>query len=145
MPHGPAGAPVSLSPELLGQSVRRLRILALLYAFIFFMAGFFPALLFADDRARLFRDPANWVPGVVSIAVALLVWAFTLSKRVPLSIVMNVGLVFEVVSSYGIALAEYLEPARIEHQRLDRPLLGRRVDAALYRGDSRPVRARRCW
>ena len=37
-------------------------------------------------------------------------WAFTLSTRVPLPIVMNAGLGFEVVSSYGIAIAEYLEP-----------------------------------
>jgi serine/threonine-protein kinase len=104
----------SLAPELLGQSVRRLRVLVLLYAFTFFMAGFFPALPFAEDRARLFQNPENWAPGVVSIAMALLVWALTLNRRVPLSIVMNVGLGFEVVSSYGIALAEYLEPARLE-------------------------------
>jgi serine/threonine-protein kinase len=103
----------SLSPELLAKSVGRLRVLVLLYAFIFFMAAFFVALLFADDRARLFREPVNWVPGVVSIAVALLVWAFTLSRRVPLSIVMTVGLCFEVVSSYGIAFAEYLDPQRL--------------------------------
>ena len=31
----------------------------------------------------------------------------------PLSTVMNVGLVFEVVSCYGISLAEYLEPTRL--------------------------------
>ena len=103
----------SLAPELLSQSVRRLRALVLLYAFIFFMAAFFTAVLFADDRARLFQEPVNWVPGVVSITVALLVWAFTLSRRVPLSMVMSVGLVFEVVSSYGIAFAEYLDPQRL--------------------------------
>ena len=103
----------SLAPELLSQSVRRLRVLVLLYAFIFFMAAFFTAVLFADDRARLFQEPVNWVPGVVSITVALLVWAFTLSRRVPLSMVMSVGLVFEVVSSYGIAFAEYLDPQRL--------------------------------
>jgi hypothetical protein len=103
----------SLSPDLLGQSVRRLRILALLYAFTFFMAGFVPTLLSAEDRARFFQDPANWVPGVVSIALALLMWAFTLSTRVPLPVVMNAGLGFEVVSSYGIAIAEYLEPTRL--------------------------------
>ena len=103
----------SLAPELLSQSVRRLRALVLLYAFIFFMAAFFTAVLFADDRARLFQDPVNWVPGVVSITVALLVWAFTLSRRVPLSMVMSVGLVFEIVSSYGIAFAEYLDPQRL--------------------------------
>src|SRR5678815_1055089 len=103
----------SLAPDLLSQSVSRLRALVLLYAFIFFMAAFFTAVLFADDRARLFQDPVNWVPGVVSISVALLVWAFTLSRRVPLSMVMSVGLVFEVVSSYGIAFAEYLDPQRL--------------------------------
>jgi hypothetical protein len=49
----------SLSPELLSQSARRLRVTALLYAFTFFMAGFFPSLLFADDRALLFGNLAN--------------------------------------------------------------------------------------
>ncbi len=119
LPRAGRNAPTSgqgtrgLSTELLSQSARRLRVLALLYAFTFFMAAFFPALLFAQDRARLFQDPANWVPGVVSIAVALLVCGFTLSTRVPLPVVMNVGLGFEVASSYGIALAEYLEPTRL--------------------------------
>ena len=103
-----------LSPDLLRQSAKRLRVLALLYAFIFFMAGFFPALLFPEDRARLFELRANWVPGVVSIAVALLVWALTQRERVPLGRLMNIGLAFEVASSYGIALAEYLEPTRLD-------------------------------
>jgi hypothetical protein len=102
-----------LSPELLAESARRLRVLTLLYAFVFFMAGSFPAILFAEDRARMFGDPANWVPGAVSIAVALLVWGVTLSSRVPLPVVLNIGLAWEVVSSYGIALAEYLEPTRL--------------------------------
>ena len=103
----------SLAPDLLSQSVRRLRVASLLYAFTFFMAGFFPNLLFANERALLFRDPLNWVPGVVSIALALLMWTFTFSTRVSLSTVMNAGLCFEVVSSYGIACAEYLEPGRL--------------------------------
>src|SRR5687767_13826741 len=98
----------SLAPELLTQSARRLRILALLYAFTFFMAGIFPTLLFAEDRAFFLQDPANWAPPVLSIAVALVVWAFALSTRVRPSVVMNVGLAFEVVSCYGIAIAEYL-------------------------------------
>ena len=104
----------SLSPELLGQSVGRLRAIVLLYAVIFFMAGFFPALLFTEDRARLVEDPANWVPGIVSIGVALLVWALTRIPGISPSVVMTVGLCFEVVSSYGIAFAEYLEPQRLD-------------------------------
>src|SRR5213083_2229391 len=38
--------------DLLSQSAGRLRVLALLYAFVFFMAGIFPTLLFPADRAR---------------------------------------------------------------------------------------------
>jgi eukaryotic-like serine/threonine-protein kinase len=43
-----------LSPELLSESARRLRTLALLYAFTFFMSAFFPPLLFASERATRF-------------------------------------------------------------------------------------------
>jgi hypothetical protein len=118
-PRGAAHASTSghrtgaLSPELLSQSASRLRILALLYAFIFFMAGFFPNQLFAEARAWFWGNPENWVPGIISIAVALFVAAFTKTTRVRLPAVMNVGLVFEVVSCYGIAFAEYLEPTRL--------------------------------
>jgi hypothetical protein len=102
-----------LAPELLSQSASRLRILAALYAFTFFMAGFFPSLLTADSRTWFFGDPKNWVPGAISIGMAAVVWAIAKNPRVPLPVVMNVGLAFEVVSCYGIALAEYLEPTRL--------------------------------
>src|SRR5688572_16951184 len=102
-----------LSAQLLSQSAGRLRVLCLLYAFTFFMAGFFPNLLVADRRAVFWEKTENWVPGLISIAVALTVAGFARSPRVPLSTVMNVGLVFEIVSCYGIALAEYLEPTRL--------------------------------
>ena len=103
----------SLSPDLLSQSVRRLRVLVLLYAFTFFMAGFVPNLVSAADRAMFFSHPEHWAPGVLSIAVALVMWALTYSKRLPLPLLMTLGLCFEVASSYGIALAEYLEPTRL--------------------------------
>src|SRR2546430_12418613 len=38
--------------DLLSQSAGRLRVLALLYAFVFFMAGIVPALLLPGERAR---------------------------------------------------------------------------------------------
>ena len=103
----------SLSPDLLSQSLRRLRVLVLLYAFTFFMAGFVPNLVSAADRAMFFSHPEHWAPGLLSIAAALLMWAITFSKRVPLPLLMTLGLCFEVASSYGIALAEYLEPTRL--------------------------------
>lgn len=104
----------SLSPEILGQSARRLRVLALLYAFTFFMANFFPNLLSADQRAPFFGDPANWAPGVVSIALALVVSAFTRSPSVSVSVVINVWLAFDVVSSYLETLVQRHGPVPAE-------------------------------
>jgi serine/threonine-protein kinase len=77
------------------------------------MAGFFPSLLVAEDRTHLLETPVHWVPGVLSIALALLVAAFTRVSSVPVMTALNVGLVFEVVSCYGIAIAEYIEPTRL--------------------------------
>ena len=103
----------ALAPEILSQSASRLRILALLYAFTFFMAGVFPNVVNPEWRAPYWGNPENWVPALISIAVGLVVAALAASPRLPLSTVMSVGLVFEVVSCYGIALAEYLEPTRL--------------------------------
>ena len=104
-----------LSTDLLSQSAERLRILALLYAFVFFMAGIFPALLFEHDRAKLLSSPRYWAPGVVAIVGALLVAVVIRNARVPLPRVMTIGLAFEVASSYGIAAAEFLDPSALEH------------------------------
>ena len=106
--------PTGLPLDLLVQSVSRLRILAWLYAGVFFMVGFFPALIFPLDRAHLFSSVFLWAPGAISIAAALLVVVLIRSVRVPLGAKLNVGLVFEVAASYGIAAAEFLEPSPIE-------------------------------
>jgi serine/threonine-protein kinase len=90
--------------------------MALLYAFVFFMAGMFPALLFPADRARFLGSAILWAPGTISIAVAVLVAAIIRSARVPLPAVMSIGLAFEVVSSYGIAAAEFLDPQGLNAQ-----------------------------
>ena len=63
----------ALPTDLLNQAGDRLRILALLYAFTFFMAAFLPSLLFSAERQKLFAHPLNWAPGALSIAVALAV------------------------------------------------------------------------
>ena len=108
-----AGATTSdtgLATDLLSQSATRLRTLALLYAFVFFMAGFFPALLFAETRAQLFGHVAIWLPGTLAIAMALAVASVACSKLISLSTAMTIGLVFEVLGSYGIAAAEFPDP-----------------------------------
>ena len=100
--------------DLLNQSAGRLRVLALLYAFVFFMAGIFPALLFSEDRARFLGSFLQWGPSVLGIGVALLVAAVIRSPRLPLPTAMNIGLAFEIVSSYAIAAAEFADPMGLE-------------------------------
>jgi hypothetical protein len=82
----------------------------LLYAFVFFMAGLFPAVLFPADRAVIFSSFLLWGPGAISITVALVVAALLGRERVPRHIAVNLGPGFEVAASYGIAAAEFLDP-----------------------------------
>src|SRR5437588_7220444 len=103
--------------DLLSQSAGRLRVLALLYAFVFFMAGIFPALLFPGDRARFLGSFLQWGPSVIAIVVALLVAAVIRSPRLPLPTAMNLGLAFEIASSYAIAAAEFAGPMALELSR----------------------------
>jgi len=103
--------------DLLRQSAGRLRVLALLYAFVFFMAGIFPALLFPGDRARFLGSFMQWGPAVIGIVVALTVAALIRSPRLPLATAMQVGLAFEIASSYAIAAAEFGDPMGLETHR----------------------------
>jgi eukaryotic-like serine/threonine-protein kinase len=96
--------------DLLRESAGRLRVLALLYAFVFVMAGIFPTLLFPEDRARFLGSFVQWGPSVIGILVAVVVAAVIRSPRVPLPTAMNLGLAFEIVSSYAIAAAEFADP-----------------------------------
>jgi serine/threonine-protein kinase len=111
------GRSSGLPSDLLSQSAGRLRTIALLYAFVFFMGGIFPALLFPGDRVRFLGSFVQWGPSVVGIAVALLLAAVIQSPRVSLLTVMHLGLVFEVVSSYAIAAAEFADPLALETHR----------------------------
>jgi plasmid stabilization system protein ParE len=111
------GVSSALPADLLSQSASRLRTLALLYAFVFFMGGIFPVLLFPGDRARFLGTFVQWGPSVIGIVVALLVAAVIQSARLPLPTVMNIGLAFEIASSYAIAAAEFADPMGLEMHR----------------------------
>ena len=113
----PRAVSAGFPDDLLSQSNERLRILALLYAFVFFMAGILPALLIPSDRVRFLGSLVQWVPGVAGIVVALVLAAVIRSPRVPLPTVMNLGLAFEIVSSYAIAAAEFADAMGIEMHR----------------------------
>jgi serine/threonine-protein kinase len=100
--------------DLASQSAARLRVLALLYAFTFFMSGILPALLIPVDRARFLGSVVQWLPGVSAIAMALVVAAVLRSPRLSVATATNIGLGFEIASSYGIAAAEFGDPMTLE-------------------------------
>src|SRR5215471_13964313 len=110
-----------LPPELLAQSARRLRIVALLYAFVFFMSDPLQAILFSEERARYLASPIRWAPSTISIVVALLVAALTWNRRIAVETVLTLGLVFEVAASFGIAAAQFLDGSRYA---VDKPWAG---------------------
>ena len=103
-------ATTGLPPDLLNRAASRLQILAWLYAFTFFMAAFFQALIFPDIRALTFQYPINWLPGAISITAAIAVAVVIRVARLRPAAVTVIALAFEVVSSYGIAAAEFLRP-----------------------------------
>ena len=84
---------------------------------MFFMAGIVPGLLLPEERARFLESFLAWGPAVIGIAVGLLVAVVIRSERFSPPTVMNLGLVFEIASSYAIATAEFGDPQGIEtHQ-----------------------------
>src|SRR5436309_11805730 len=85
--------------DLLSQAGGRLRVLALLYAFVFFMAGVFPALLFPDDRARFLGSFVQWGPSVIGIVVAVLVAVVIRSQRVSVPTAIHLSPTYDIVSS----------------------------------------------
>lgn len=103
--------------DLLGQSATRLRTLALLYAVVFVLAGIVPQLTIPQDRAHFLEAPVMWLPATIGILVALAVAGVIHFGRVSPQIAMNLGLVFEVTSSYAIAAAEFGHPMQLEMHR----------------------------
>ena len=75
-----------LSSELLSQSARRLRGLALVYALVFFLSSFLFRLLSAEGRASMVANPLYWVPDVLSIGLALAVALFTRMPSLPVAL-----------------------------------------------------------
>src|SRR6266516_2749224 len=63
----------TLPEDVIRHSASRLRLLALSYASVFFIAGFLSPILFHETQVHLAANPLHWVPGVVAIVVALAV------------------------------------------------------------------------
>ncbi len=63
----------SLPPEMVEASIRRVGIIAAVYAFTFFMMSIVPAMIDPIARGHFLSEIEDWLPPVVSIVTALLV------------------------------------------------------------------------
>jgi serine/threonine-protein kinase len=105
MPSPPDAPPSGLPAPLLDLVRLRLRAVAFIYAGVFFVVGWLPGLLFAPGE--FFATPHLWLPGTLSIPLGLAVALITFRKAVSTAALGVVALGFEVLSSFGIAFAEY--------------------------------------
>ena len=99
-----AGFPTDVQAD----SARRLRIAAVLYAFVFFVSDPLTA-MFLPDGGAFFSTILQWGPATISILAALIVVVITGMRRIPTSTVLSIGLSFQVVGSFGIAAAQFLD------------------------------------
>lgn len=97
----------TLPQDLLAEAVGRLRSAALLYALAYFLAAFLPALAVAERRTMLVSSPSQWVPRVLSIGIALTLAWLASRPGIPARLKLYAALGFEVLGSFGIAIAEY--------------------------------------
>jgi serine/threonine-protein kinase len=103
---GPPTTPAGLPDDLLRDSARRLRVIALIYAVGFFLGESTYALFNPIGREQITHF-VGWGPPLLSIGVALAVAAIASNRKIPPATIMSVGLVFEVVAAYGLAFSSY--------------------------------------
>jgi len=124
-----SGFPIRSAQSVCG----RLRVLALLYAFVFFMAGIFPALVLRASGPDSSGASCSGAPACSASGSRWLVAAVDSERAPSLPTAMNIGLAFEIASSYAIAAAEFADPMVLEmHHGMFGTLVGRRVDRAVH-------------
>jgi hypothetical protein len=106
-PGSRSGGSWSLPPDLLAEAVRRLRVVAFLYALGYFLAALLQPALFPDVRSKFFAQPVRWLASALSIGGGLALAAIVSHPRLPSRLKVRAGLAFEVLGSFGIAAAQY--------------------------------------
>jgi serine/threonine-protein kinase len=96
------GLPLSL----MRQSVRRLRIMALMATAVMAIS-WFGANLIEGDLPHELRYPIEWVPNVTILLASFLILLITWRSWLSLPATINAGLAYEVVVSYCIPISQY--------------------------------------
>lgn len=95
-----------LPHDLLLASARRLRIAAIVYAMAFLFANFVTAIVVGQADV-LFSSIQGWGPGAISIIISLLMAWLTTLRTIHPKTLLNIGLIYQVVSCFGISFAQY--------------------------------------
>lgn len=109
-------ASLRLPSDLAEAALRRLRVIALIYSAVFFLAAIFPNLVchlirFVEPTVVCSRGYFTTLqtigPPVFSIIGGLAVYFFVRSDRPSVGARLKMGTAFQVLGSFGIALSEY--------------------------------------
>lgn len=110
----PSIASASLSglpPDLLQEASKRLGWAALAYAGTFFLASIAPHLLRVETTLlpehELWDRSFQMLVSVISIALGLAVFALSRYARIRPDLLLDLGLVFEVVGAFGISMSQF--------------------------------------
>ena len=87
--------------------MRRLRVVALVYALAYFLAGPMIMLISPEGRGLFFSQPVFWLPPMLSILGGVLVAWLVSVPGISARLKLHAGLAFEIFGSYGIAASEY--------------------------------------
>jgi len=104
---GAARTTEGLPLDLVADATRRLRFIGLIYSVTFFLAAFLPLIACPECDAIGVYGPWRITRGAVAIALGLVVFGLTFVKGIEPRVLLSLGLLFEILGSYGIAIAEY--------------------------------------
>jgi hypothetical protein len=110
----PSIASASLSglpPDLLQEASKRLGWAALIYSGTFFMASFAPQLLQVQKaflpEEELWNNGFQLLVSAISIVLGLAVFVLSRYGRIRPDLLLDLGLVFEVIGALGISMAQF--------------------------------------
>lgn len=97
--------PVTLPLDFLGDASKRLGWVSLFYAFAFTFAYFVPMLTWRMDGGGL--SSPNSAVALLCMGISVVVFVLSRSRRMKPTVLLDIGLAYEIVGSFGISMAEF--------------------------------------
>jgi serine/threonine-protein kinase len=103
------------TPELRDQITRRLQLVGIMYSLAFLFADFVPSMLMGGVQ-HYFYELSSWIAPITAIVAGVVVATVVRSPRLSWQNKLVLGLAFEVLGSYGIAIAQYIAIPDLSNQ-----------------------------